>query len=99
MPLQAKSTTFISPYRTHYFHRALHTHSKGSPRRFYLRSKNVLFLFHCNTHLTLNEGENRQNRPQKMLHNKNKSVHFAQMQHNYLKITSAVCAFFCNFVT
>jgi len=34
-----------------------------------------------------------------MMHNKNKSVHFAQVQRNYLKITTAVCAFFCNFVT
>ena len=33
------------------------------------------------------------------MHTKNKSVHFTAMQHNYLKITTAVCAFFCNFVT
>lgn len=47
----------------------------------------------------LNKGANRQNKPQNMMHNKNKSVHFAQVQRNYLKITTVVCAFFCNFVT
>ena len=97
--LQAKSKPFISPYCTHHFHRAPHTHSKGSPHRFYLRPKIVLFLFRYNTHLMLNKGANRQNKPQKMMHIKNKSVHFAQVQHNYLKITTVVCAFFCNFVT
>ena len=28
------------------------------------------------------------------MHTKNKCVHFAQVQRNYLKITTAVCAFF-----
>lgn len=97
--LQAKSNPFISPYHTLHFHRAQHTHSKDSPHRFYLRPKIVLFLFRYNTHLMLNKGANRQNKPQKMMHIKNKSVHFAQVQHNYLKITTVVCAFFCNFVT
>lgn len=34
-----------------------------------------------------------------MMHTENKSVHFAQLQYNNLKIKTAKYTFFCNFVT